>query len=227
MPSYDDSHAEWAARVSAHCGHHIKRFDPATQPKIGFHPRPWLRWNGHDSDVAWAPDHYRDGIDRGDLRLLAQDLGTAAKRRRAFVATLIWGAGPTNRYYGRHAKVLASPDLHAILERTVDQVGADDLEGAWRTAAGLPGLGFRFFTKWLWVAGAGQNLLAPPLVFDNQVRTGLRLTHWPWHPRRLNDRRRWVNYCNDAAAVGNRLGVTGEWAEYWLFSGAPGAPCCE
>jgi hypothetical protein len=28
-----------------------------------------------------------------------------------------------------------------------------------------------------------------------------------------------------AAEAGRQLGVTGEWVEYWLFSGAPGPPC--
>jgi carotenoid cleavage dioxygenase-like enzyme len=130
---------------------------------------------------------------------------------------LIWGAGPTNRYYGRHAKALSSDDLQDILERTVDQVSCDDLEAAWRTAARLPGLDFRFFTKWLWVAGVCAGLQARPLVFDNQVRQGLRLTKWPFHTRRINDCQRWVNYRSDAAAVGKELGVTSEWIENYRW----------
>jgi hypothetical protein len=227
MASSEDLHAEWVARIVANCGSSEirSRFDPAAQPKINFHRDPWLRWNRDDSDVAWALDRYRDGIDRRDLWVLAQDLSTPAKRRRAFVATLLWGAGPTNRYYGRHAEALSSEELQEILEQTVAQISRDQLEDAWSTAGRLPGLDFRFFTKWLWVAGVSANLEAPPLVFDNQVRHGLQKTKWPFETRRLNDCRRWVNYCIDAAEAGRQLGVTGEWVEYWLFSGAPGAPC--
>jgi hypothetical protein len=151
-------------------------------------------------------------------------LSTPTKRRRAFVATLLWGVGTTNRYYGRHAEALASEDLHEILEKTVEQVSRDDLEGAWSTATRLPGLNYRFFTKWLWVAGVDAGLKAPPLVLDSQVRLGLQKTNWPFHIRRINDCQRWINYCIDAAAVGRKLGVASEWVEYWLFSGAPGAP---
>jgi hypothetical protein len=120
---------------------------------------------------------------------------------------------------------LSSEDLQAILDKTVLQISQDDFEGAWSTAAHLLGLDYRFFTKWLWVAGVDAGLQAPPLVLDSQVRLGLQKTKWPFHPRRINDCQLWVNYCIDAAAVGRELGVTGEWVEYWLFSGAPGAPC--
>ncbi|ORX04784.1 hypothetical protein AWC29_12815 [Mycobacterium triplex] len=190
-----------------------------------FHPNAWLKWNPDDVDVAWALDHYRNGIHRRDLWRLGQDLSTPTNRRKAFIATLLWGVGTTNRYYGRHAEALSSEDLQAILDKTVVQIIRNDLEGAWSTAAHIPGLDYRFFTKWLWVAGVDARLQAPPLVFDSQVRLGLQKTKWPFHPRRINDCQRWVNYCIDAAVVGRNLGVTGEWVEYWLFSGAPGAPC--
>jgi hypothetical protein len=65
VTTYEDPHAAWVVRVSAHGGPEIRsRFDPATRRKINFHRSPWLRWNPHDADVAWALDHYRDGIDR-------------------------------------------------------------------------------------------------------------------------------------------------------------------
>ncbi len=133
------------------------------------------------------------------------------------------GARETHRCYGRHAEALSSETLVSILEKTVAQVGRNDLEGAWSSAAGIPGVGFRFFTKWLWVAGVGAGLAAPPLVFDKRVRDSLQDAKWPFDRRRINERRRWVNYCEDAAAVGRTLGVRSEWVEYWLFSGALGA----
>lgn len=224
MTTSEDLHAAWVAQVVTHCGPVIlAEFDPARQQTMHFHPRSWKRWNPTDSDVAWALDQYCDGIHRRDLCALAKDLSTPVKRRRAFVATLLWGAGTTNRYYGRHAEALASETLPSILDDTVMQVSRNDLAGAWSTAARLPGLDFRFFTKWLWVAGVAAGLTAPPLVFDQLVRDSLLSAAWPWDHRRINDCRRWVNYCQDAAAVAGKLGVTSEWIEYWLFSGAPGA----
>ncbi|WP_141681159.1 hypothetical protein [Mycobacterium malmoense] len=221
----DDPHAAWVARVVARCGDVIlSRFDPSSQRAMTFHSDSWKKWNPNDADVAWALDRFKDGIHRRDLWALSEDLSTPMKRRRAFVATLLWGVGTTNRYYGRHSQALAFGDLEEILEKTVAQVSRDDLEDAWSTAARIPGLEYRFFTKWLWVAGVNQRLQAPPLVFDSQVRLGLQKTNWPFHTRRINECQRWVNYCSDAAAVGRELGVASEWVEYWLFSGAPSAP---
>lgn len=225
-----DSHESWVERVSTACRDNILGFDPDSQVSMRFHRDPWLRWNKDDADLSRLLDDYLDGIHRRDLKALAKDLTTPAKRRAAFVATLLWGAGPTNRYYGRHSKALKSNELEDILEKSVLQIQSNDLEGAWSTTAKLPGLGFRFFTKWLWLAGADAELPAPPLVFDQRVLDSLQVAHWPFDHRRTNARGRWVSYCHDSAAVANQLSqepkapnVTSEWVEYWLFSGAPGA----
>lgn len=151
---------------------------------------------------------------------MSGDLDTAAKRRRAFVVTLLWGAGTTNRYYGRHSQALAFGGLNEILDQSVKSVQCGDLSGGWSAMYRLPGLGFRFFTKWLWAAGVHAQLETSPLVFDQRVIDGLAKRGWPFHSRQINYKQRWLNYCSDAAAVGERLGVTGEWVEYWLFSGA-------
>ncbi len=152
---------------------------------------------------------------------MSGQLDSVAQRRRAFVTTLLWGVGTTNRYYGRHAEALAFAGLDDMLEQSVSAVKRDDLASGWSAIYRLPGLDFRFFTKWLWVAGVAAKLKAPPLVFDQRVIDGLAKTGWPFHPRQINYKRRWLNYCSDAAAVGERVGVSGEWVEYWLFDGAP------
>ncbi len=225
-----DMHQAWVERVALECGNDIRGFDPETQDVMRSHREPWLRWNKSDADLVRLLDEYPNGIHRRDLRTLASGLGTPRERRTAFVATLLWGAGETNRYYGRHAKALKSGDLDRILEETARQVRQSDLEGAWSTATKIPGLSFRFFTKWLWLVGTRADLPAPPLVYDQRVLDALAKAHWPFDRRRINERRRWVNYCRDAAAVAQRLSqqpaapnVTSEWVEYWLFSGAPGA----
>lgn len=225
-----DPHEAWVERVVSECGSEVLRFDPETQIAMRSRREPWLRWNKSDADLVHLLDQYPNGIHRRDLRQLARELGTPHDRRIAFIACLLWGVGPTNRYYGRHAAALGSPDLELILEVSARQVRDNDLEGAWSTAGKIPGLGFRFFTKWLWLAGADAYLPASPLVYDQRVRDALEKAHWPFDLRRINERRRWVNYCQDAAAVAAALAaqpgapkVTGEWVEYWLFSGAPGA----
>ena len=225
-----DLHESWVMRVVSECGDNIVRFDPKSQAAMHFHPESWLRWNTSDPDLSRLLDEYASGIHRQDLRELARDLNTPNKRRIAFIATLLWGVGETNRYYGRHAKALKASNLDRILDDSARQVRDNDLEGAWSTAGKIPGLGFRFFTKWLWLAGADAYLPASPLVYDQRVRDALEKAHWPFDLRRINERRRWVNYCQDAAAVAAVVAaqpgapkVTGEWVEYWLFSGAPGA----
>lgn len=217
-----DVHQQWVDHVVTRHGQVIlDRFDPAQQPPMSSNARAWLRWNPADPDVAWALDHFDRGVHRADLTELARDLDTAADRRRAFVVTLLWGVGTTNRYYGRHSQALASPDLDAMLDRSAAAIRRGDLADGWSAIYRLPGLDFRFFTKWLWVIGIGVGLPAAPLVFDQRVINGLATTQWPAHPRQINNKQRWLNYCRDAAAVGNRLGVDGQWVEYWLFSGAP------
>jgi hypothetical protein len=218
-----EHHDTWVDRVAERYGATIRgRFDPAKQHTMKSNAGAWLRWNPHDEDVRWALDHYDEGVHRSDVWALSRDLDTGAKRRRAFVVTLLWGVGTTNRYYGRHSAALACADLDDMLDRSVTAVGRGDLAGGWSAIYRLPGLDFRFFTKWLWVAGVDADLQAPPLVYDQRVINGLAQTEWPSHPRQINHRQRWLNYCADAAAVGNQLGVNGEWVEYWLFSGAPG-----
>lgn len=218
----DNAHREWVDRVAEQYGSVIRgRFDPARQPAMTSNTSAWLRWNLHDEDVAWALGHYADGVHRRDLWELSSDLSTPANRRRAFVSTLLWGVGTTNRYYRRHSQALAFDGLGDMLEQSVAAVQRGDLAGGWSAIYGLPGLGFRFFTKWLWVAGAATQLEIRPLVFDQRVIDGLATTEWPSHLRRINYKQRWLNYCSDAALVGQRLGITGEWVEYWLFSGAP------
>lgn len=225
-----DPHEAWVERVVSECGSEVRRFDPETQIAMRSRREPWLRWNKSDANLVHLLDQYPNGIHRRDLRKLARELGTPHDRRIAFIACLLWGVGPTNRYYGRHAAALGSPDLERILEVSARQVRDNDLEGAWSMAAGIPGLDFRFFTKWLWLAGTSTDLSARPLIYDQRVRDGLAKANWPSEPRRMNNRRRWVNYCRDAAAVAQKLSqqpdvpnVTSEWVEYWLFSGAPGA----
>lgn len=218
----DDTHIEWVDRIVDRYGSVIRgRYDPGTQPAMTSNAGPWLRWNPRDEDVRWALDHYNKGIHRKDLWAVSRQLDDAANRRRAFVITLLWGVGRTNRYYGRHSAALASPDLDEMLDQSVEAVSQGDLARGWSAIYRLPGLDFRFFTKWLWVAGVNTGLFAPPLVFDQRVINGLAKTDWPSHPRQINYKQRWLNYCADAAAVGDRLGITGEWVEYWLFSGAP------
>lgn len=218
----NDAHLEWVDRIAEMYGPVIRRqYDPAKQAAMRSNAGAWRRWNSRDEDVSWSLDTYPDGVHRTDIWELASDPSTATKRRRAFVVTLLWGAGKTNRYYGRHAEALAFGDLNDILERSVAAVAHGDLAGGWSAIYRLPGLDFRFFTKWLWVAGVHARLESPPLIFDQQVINGLAKTDWPFHSRRINYKQRWLNYCVDASAVGKRLGVSGEWVEYWLFSGAP------
>lgn len=221
MESDDDGHRQWADRIATSYGHVIReQYDPATQPAMKSNAGAWLRWNPNDVDVRLALEEFRFGVRRSDLRAMSGQLNSVAKRRRAFVTTLLWGVGTTNRYYGRHSKALAFPGLDDVLEQSVSAVQREDLSSGWSAIYRLPGLDFRFFTKWLWVAGADGNLKAPPLVFDQRVIDGLAKTDWPSHPRQINYKQRWLNFCADAAAVGERVGVSGEWIEYWLFDGA-------
>ncbi|MCP9274076.1 8-oxoguanine DNA glycosylase OGG fold protein [Mycolicibacterium arenosum] len=220
--SVNDLHEEWVNRVVEQHGPVIRaRYNPANQQRMRPNVGAWLRWNPGDGDVRWALDHYREGVNRNDLKGLSSDLGTNSTRRRAFVVTLLWGVGPTNRYYGRHAEALAHGDLDAMLKKSAIAAQRGDLAGGWSAIYGLPGLGFRFFTKWLWVAGMNAELATPPLVFDQRVIDSLRRTRWPFQLGEMNFKQRWLNYCADAAAVGNELGVTGEWVEHWLFNRAP------
>lgn len=219
-----DQHREWIERVVRDQGGVIRsRFNPNSQQRMRANAAAWRRWNPDDDDVQWVLERYTDGIHRNDLGLLACELDTRVDRRRAFVATLVWGAGSTNRYYGRHSEALSYPHLDEMLRRSVDAVRQGELGQSWNAMSRLPGLQFRFFTKWLWVAGANAEIVPRPLVFDQRVIDGLKATAWPYHPRRINYRQRWLNYCADADAVAKQLGVTGEWIEYWLFCGGPHA----
>jgi hypothetical protein len=98
-----DLHELWVERVVSACRDNIVGFDPESQAAMRFHRDSWLRWNPADTDLSQLLGTFKPGIHRRDLRVLAHDLGTAKARRIAFMATLLWGAGETNRYSGRHA----------------------------------------------------------------------------------------------------------------------------
>lgn len=210
----------WAETVAAAHGPAIAGSDPSLQAKMKPHPKPWRNRHPNDQDVNWVLSQYPDGIDRNDLALLAgAGLNTPAARRRAFVATIMWGTGTTNRYQGRHEALLNDPRLPEALAASVDHLGEQRHLEAFRTMDPLTGITYRFHTKWLWVVGRALETHPLPLVMDNRVWMSLEGLHWPGIAQRQGMPQRWHTYLVDAASVAGLVGVTPEHVEYWLFKG--------
>lgn len=228
-----EARRQWVARIATRHSLAIRSHDPTDQRRMHPWRSHWLKWTEGDADVVWVFSQFEEGIHRHDLPALVGD-ANIQELRRAFIATLAWGAGDTHRYYGRHAEALASTLLPTAPEQSHQSMAAGESAGAWAAMQPVPGMTFRFFTKWLWVLGAHTHADPAPLTFDERVRSSLRFREWPWGRGEVNDRTRWIEYCADAKAIATAVAsvqvcsgaspvnrqLSSEWVEYWLFEGA-------
>jgi hypothetical protein len=215
----EDVRDSWIRSVVARHGEEIRSAVPALQPSMKPNIPAWNRWF---DDAPWVIDVLSDigtDISRGTLKNFARDseLSSQEGRRRVFVATLAWGVGSTNRYYGRHKTLLMSPLLDGALESSYKHLLNNRVEDAFVAMNPLPGITYRFHTKWLWIVGSTLGLQPMPLTFDNRVGQSLRQLKWPEMQRRQAQRQRWHRYIQDAESVSRELGVSEEHVELWLF----------
>lgn len=210
----------WIASVVSHHADAIRNADPGSQLEMRPNVRAWNRWFADDSLVLHVVKTYEAGISRKQLHSLAlnSDLSSRDGRRNVFVTTLVWGVGSTNRYYGRHRRLLTDAGLDEALESSYRHLLEGETEDAFRAMDRLPGITFRFHTKWLWIAGSALGLQPVPLIFDNRVMASLRGLDWPEMTQRQSASRRWFRYIEDAAIVAQDLDVTAEHVELWLFN---------
>jgi len=212
----DDARNSWIQSVIVQHGDAIRSADPATQAPMRPNHAAWVRWF---KDVPWvieALDAVGTDISRRKLHDFVETSNIASEqgRRRAFVATLAWGVGSTNRYYGRHKQLLTSARLDDALRSSYEHLKGSRFEDSFAELNPLPGITYRFHTKWLWVVGCELGLEPMPLTFDNRVRQSLRRLRWPEMQRRQPQRHRWHRYVQDAGAVARRLDVSPEHVEY-------------
>lgn len=209
----------WIASLVSEHGDEIRNADPASQLSMKPNPRAWKRWFSEESTVIDVVETFKEGVTRPELHSFVRnsDLSSTGGRRSAFIATLVWGVGSTNRYYGRHKRLLTSAGLDGALKESYSHLREGKTEAAFVSMDPLPGITFRFHTKWLWVVGSALNMQPLPLIFDNRVMNSLRGLKWPEMTRRQSQSSRWSRYIEDSDAVATRLGVTSEHVELWLF----------
>jgi hypothetical protein len=146
--------AAWATRIVDMHGAAIRAVDPKGQYEMRPRPEGWRKRHYDDDDVEWVLTSFPNGLNRtGLLELAARGLDEPSGRRRTFVATMMWGVGDGSRMYGRHRSLLTSPELPDALTSSMELLRGQEPEGAFKVMEPLPGLSYRFHTKWLWVTG--------------------------------------------------------------------------
>lgn len=212
-------------------------------PAVGFSEATWCGWlalanaatrslprvaASRHGLAGWFGVAHLGRIDRADLRRLAAAGTTRSDNLRLFVATMVWGRGQNNqRMMGNLMRCLNSPTRDAVLTRT-GTLSAQGHPAAAYSAWRLPGLTYRFFSKWLWAAGIrGNGAGTVSLVQDSRVWESLGALHWDSIVAAGSTRRalRYEAYCSAAsrwAASLSRptLDVTSEDVEYALFCAA-------
>ncbi|MER6349676.1 8-oxoguanine DNA glycosylase OGG fold protein [Streptomyces sp. NPDC001595] len=115
-------------------------------------------------------------VSRADVVTAVRAAGAAENWTEAFVATQVWGYGPTG--YGPHrtARTLARPHVDAVLADAVSLLVHEGAIAAYERLSTLHGLGPAFHTKFLYFAGlALPEVRGPlPLILDSVLAGVLR-----------------------------------------------------
>jgi hypothetical protein len=192
---------------------------------------PWPWWQRQLPGTIGEPAMteleaaYPEGISRDDLRSMADGAATGDTERllRLFVATMMWGVGRGDgRGPWRTATGLRSEGALDSIVETAALVRAGAAAEAFDRLARGPGrlerIGQSFFTKWLWIAGAGAGLAPQPLILDYRVSASLRSLQW--RAERRGAALRYTAYLDQASQWAGALGVASETIEQALFKAA-------
>jgi hypothetical protein len=152
---------------------------------IAYSPALWERWlpDTLPSSVRVLPQELGGAIGVSDLRSMAAEASNAHGQQRLFLAALMWGLGKKNaRMMPGLVEALMCDPLPKALRDTVRMIRAGHPATAYEqwVAAGIPGLGPPFFTKWFYAVGlhgvpAGS---LTPLVMDGNVWKSLGTLGW-------------------------------------------------
>lgn len=194
----------------------------------GRFPIPWHWWQKQlpgtigEPALAEMQAEYPEGIGRADLRSRAEGTATgdAAGLLRLFVATMMWGVGSGDgRGAWRVAQGLRSEGALDTIVGTAALVREGDTAAAYRWFTRTPGrldrIAGSFFTKWLWIVGAGYDLAPEPLILDDQVRASLLALQWRSDER--GNLKEYLACLEQAAQWAASLGVVPEMIEEALF----------
>lgn len=194
----------------------------------GRFPIPWHWWEKQlpgtigEPVLAEMQAEYPEGISREDLRSRAEGTATgdAPGLLRLFVATMMWGVGTGDgRGAWRVAQGLRSEGALDTIIATTALVREGETAAAYRWFTRTPGrldrIAGSFFTKWLWMAGTGQNLVPEPLILDDQVRASLLALQWRSDMR--GNLKEYLAYLEQAAHWASPLAVDPEVIEEALF----------
>lgn len=137
-----------------------------------------------------------------------------------FVATMMWGVGTGDgRGPWRVAQGLRTEGALDTIVATAALVREGDAAGAYRRFTRTPGrldrIAGSFFTKWLWIAGVGHDLVPEPLILDDQVRASLLALQWRSDVR--GNLKEYLAYLEQAAQWAVLSGVGPEMIEEALF----------
>jgi len=133
--------------------------------------------------AAWRrPDSSKISID--DVSGLAFSLPASAENNRdLFIATMMWGRGPTNgRMMPKFKEVMSHAEFDQTLNASREEVAQGHVREAyqvWSTSR-IQGMRESFFTKWLFVCGLSNDSgVLRTFTLDSHVRASLRTLGWP------------------------------------------------
>ncbi len=188
--------------------------------RVVWNVRPWRRaWEkaGLEQSLPVLEEFAAAVAQKGLTRRLVRGFGKDPER--LLIAAMAWGFGMTGYGGFRTAAMLDHLDaIQAIVATARSGSAADAFQRLWdRNHAAVPYLGTAFGTKLLYFAGDRGTRRPRLLIYDANVRLGLRATGQDFPPPSSLTTRRYIAYLELVERVARKAEVSPDVVEYTLF----------
>ncbi len=182
--------------------------------------RPWQRaWKKAGLEQSLPVlEEFAAAVDRTGLtRRLVRGFGRDPER--LLIAAMAWGFGTTGYGGFRTATMLGHREAIEAIVATAHSASAEEAYRClWdRNHAAVPYLGTAFGTKLLYFAGDRGARRPRLLIYDANVRLGLRATGQDFPPPSSLTTRRYIAYLELVERVAKQAEVSPDVVEYTLF----------
>jgi hypothetical protein len=198
----------------------IQNINPDTHI-VPYKAATWDKRFGKDPDFQYLTKHYPDGISRGQIAHLVQNIGDFdfSQLRKSFFAAMIWGYGTTGYGPYRTKLMFGSSNIETTLEDTYFRLKSGNIVQAYeRIQFQIAQCGPAFFTKFFYFVGLGMNLKPLPLIWDSRVKKSIFhstiLGNGIQKPARIEGYHQYIILVNEWA---DELGCRPDAIEYFLF----------
>ncbi|MFC9059661.1 hypothetical protein ACFTXB_16635 [Streptomyces sp. NPDC057074] len=174
---------------------------------IPYLPRHWMAVDPWPHDFADRAAIASASVSRADVVITARSTTGSQSWAEAFVATQVWGYGPTGYGAFRTSQVLAQSGVEEAFAEAIAQLTEVGASAAYDRLRVVCGLGPAFLTKFLYFAGQALPEVKGlrPLVLDRVLAGVLRR-----HATKVG----MEAGCEWAPAIANRIWSDGNWTSH-------------